>query len=514
MEISACSAKRQFSSRLLAAHSENFFSFSGAILPFFKRQNRAFQGSAERSIRRSKAAYERLRRPYNPLSVLAFMLMLFAFVHQPLSAEKISRKQLKNLKFSSMNESVFVQQDCSFVLTLPGIAPENIQFSIPSEQEYVRFTSSRQTDFIDADRDLGTRIELWFNIAHAGTFTLQPVVITVNGYRYSVPFESVHVKENPEIVLPKMWIVFDSGVVQENGKLTVVAGKPVCFTVYLKFFLQIVKLDWDLQKNSLLKELKRFEITQGKPRNREFFSQEVPVISFEWTPLVSGSWSLPAVKISATKYNGSVVDVEIPQYALTALSNPQKDSGTKAESAENSVFAYAFAESESPEVAKSAQAFSVDDCITLARLRSQERHSFPFSRKASERLAFEQKFGINTRIAEPSIPLFYLCLCLSIVFLIFTVIFIIIRKKTFILFLSLFCVVILIVVVSGIKLRPKYGIFAGGVFSPVPEQTSHISRQQNGGMRVQVIEQTSKWAYVIFNGTGGWVLKEHLFLIN
>ena len=72
MEISACSAKRQFSSRLLAAHSENFFSFSGAILPFFKRQNRAFQGSAERSIRRSKAAYERLRRPYNPLSAVKF----------------------------------------------------------------------------------------------------------------------------------------------------------------------------------------------------------------------------------------------------------------------------------------------------------------------------------------------------------------------------------------------------------------------------------------------------------
>ena len=514
MEISACSAKRQFSPRLLAVHSEIFFSFSRTILPFFKRQNRAFQGSAERSIRRSQAAYERLRRPYNPLSILPLMLVVFALMHLPLSAEKISRRQIKNLKFSSMNESVFVQQDCSFVLSLPGIAPENVQFSIPKEQESVRFASSRQTDFIDADRDLGTRIELWFNISQAGTFTLQPVVITVNGYRYSVPFESVLVKENPEIVLPKMWIVFDSGVVQEGEKITAVAGKPVCFTVYLKFFLQITKLDWDLQKNSLLKELRRYEITQGKPRNREFFSQEVPVISFEWTPLVSGSWTLPPIKISAIKYNGSLVEVEIPQYTLTVAANPQKNSGVKAKSSENAVFAYAFAESEAPEVAKAAESFSVDDCITLARLRSQERHSFPFSRKASERLAFEQKFGINTRSPEPSIPLFYLCLCLALILLIFTVIFIIIRKKIFILFLSLLCVVILIAVVSGIKLRPKYGIFAGGVFSPVPELTPHISRQQNGGMRVQVIEQTSKWAYVVFNGTGGWVLKDYLFLIN
>ncbi len=473
-----------------------------------------------KNIKNAKYTESRLLKTGMRFFILPVVFLL-SFT-QAAFAEKITRKQLKAMELSPSSQTIFVQQDLSFVLTLPGVSPENVQVSLAKLPENVQFLFSRRSDFIDQDRDTGTRIEFWFSFLKSGEITIPPLNVTISGYRYSIPFETVNVTENPETVAPKMTIEFTRGAEPEkDGSYTVIAGQSVFFTVNLKYILQIAKFDWDLQKNSIFKEIKRYAITEGKPRGREFFNDEVPVATFEWRPLIPGEWTLPEIKIIAARYNGSRVEVEMPHVRINVIASEtdEKNSTSAVESGNTNndenddVFAYAFTEDYNevePDVNKS---LNKEQCKVLADLRSQERHSLPFSKKRTERFAYEKSFGISVDTPEPSLVLFYICICAGIVFAVLTVLLIFFKKKLFILFLSLLCVVILLCIASSSKLNSSYGIFTGGGLSPIPEESAIVPQQDNGGVRVRILEKTSKWSYVVFNNTGGWVLNDSIFLI-
>ena len=448
------------------------------------------------------------------LRLLTFFSILCLISLSPAFAEKLNWIQIKKLELTPATESVFVQQDLAFILTLPGVAPENIQTSLKKLPDSVQFLSSKRADFIDADRDIGTRLEFWFSFSEAGTITLPPLTLTISGYRYTIPFAPVVVNENPETVAPKMRIQFISGVnLEQDGTYSAVLGENIYFTVNLKYILQIAKLDWNLQKNSIFSEIKRFGITEGKPRGRELFSKEVPVVSFEWKPLVAGEWTLPEIKITAVRYNGSRALVEMPEIKVNVIEAEKNTEIKKQISNDDDVFAYAFTENNNEIEEDINKVLNKEQCKTLAELRSKERHSFPFSKNRTTRFNYEKQFGITADTPEPSLNLLYLCLCFCLILTILSVVFIIYKKKIFILFLSLLCVVILISIASSSKLHSTYGIFTGGDLSPIPEESALVPQHENGGLRVRILEKTSTWSYIVFNETGGWVLNDSLFII-
>ncbi|QTQ16994.1 hypothetical protein [Treponema parvum] len=499
------------------------------------------------------------------------ILFLFAAVLFPSYAEKLNRGQIRSLQVLPLSDAAFTQQECVFVLTIPGVPPEQVQTAMPVLPEHVQFVSSRRSDFIDSDRDRGTRLEFWFSFKASGNFTIPALTAVINGRRYSIPFAKISVQENPDTALPKMIVRFsrtakgDKDKVSSGGDflgndksvaadadaanvgavssrnreflslsddvktqpLSCVVGESVYFTVYLKYVLQIVKFDWELQKDALFTEIKRYEIAEGKPRGREFFAEEVPVADFEWRPLLPGEWSLPNIKITATAYNGSRVEVYTPFSMITVLEPDEapfeKDSasisvktpyGPPSDTDKaNSLFAYAFEDSGIQEKEAHMTSLQEEECRRLADLRCEERKSLPFSASCKARIAYEKRFGIPTGVTEPSVPLFYWCSALCVLFGLLTLTAVFFKKRIFVLFLILFAAMFVMLVVNRIKLNQRYAVFAGGSLSPVPEHTAVVSHEETGGLRVKVLERVGNWTYISYNGNGGWVLSDRLFLI-
>ena len=67
--------------------------------------------------------------------------------------------------------------------------------------------------------------------------------------------------------------------------------------------------------------------------------------------------------------------------------------------------------------------------------------------------------------------------------------------------------------VYGIKIQTEYAVFAGGIISPIPENTAAASQNEAGGNRVKILEKTGSWRYIVYNDTSGWVSKDAVFII-
>lgn len=460
--------------------------------------------------------------------LLAFFITIFsAFL--PLAAEVLNSRQIRDLVVQSQSDTVFTQKDCIFTLTIPGIRPENVRTAIPKLPGGVQFVSSRRSDFIDSDRDAGTQIEFWFSFSSSGTFTIPPLTAVINGRTYKLAFSAVSVYENPANITPKMIIKFTGGIKgAENDNTAVVnagvsdssaqgfycaAGTKVYLTVYLKYAVQVMKFDWKLQKNALFSELERYEITKGQTRGSSFSAEEFPVARFEWVPLTAGKWLLPDIRITATAYNGSRVEIATP-FCNIQVSDPEPRKPFQAQpAADDAVFAYAF--TESAKAAGSRKVFTIEDadCKQLALLRSAERNSFPFSKQRKARLAYEKKLGIDTDVTEPSVPLFYCCIVLGAVCFILSVFSLVHKSRTAVLFLIAGAASLMFAAVYGIKIQTEYAVFAGGIISPIPENTAAASQNEAGGNRVKILEKTGSWRYIVYNDTSGWVSKDAVFII-
>lgn len=452
-----------------------------------------------------------------------FLIYLFCGIFTFLSASPVFSQRLtysiiKELTVKTVNENNFSGTDCAFELKIPYVKSDVVQAQIPDLPSGVNFVSLRRSEY--SDTESGTKIELWLNFAQAGNYNLRYLKVFINNKPYNLPFEVVKISDNPRNMLPQLVISFDNGVElisQYRGKqlskaaFSTVAGKKLNFTVSLQYAVQIISYNWSVPKNALFAETERYDITKGTLRSSEFSEEMIPVASFEWEPLYSGNLYLPDLKIIATSYNGTRVELSLPEAFIYVVDDPK--SGTRKSTYEN-VFAYAFTKKALPQKKNIKNTVTPADCRQIAEFRSMERNAIPFTSAYRQRKDYEEKLGVNEASPEPTKYSLWIGLGVLVICLIVLLIFIVLKKlsgilsfSATILLVSVFCII------QSVRLSQTYAIYVSGNISPVPEESVEAVISMESGKRVKIEQKAGGWVYVEYGSTGGWAKEENVEFI-
>lgn len=456
--------------------------------------------------------------------LLVFVLVEFISLLLPAFSKTLSHSQLKQLKVVPDSKIFFTAQENGYTLKIPTFSPSQVQTDLPELPPGVQLVSSKREEYLDSDGTRGTAVHLWFTFRDTGPVRMPPLIAII-GYRtYYLAFESVEVYENPAVIAPVMDVNFEGAVLNSRNaggvkEVTVNQGDELIISVNLKYFVQILKFSWTLPKNSIFKELERYDITNGGTTGSEFSAELFPVAKFSWKILESGTYTCPDFAILATSYNGSKKQVSLPQCKIIvrpAANHVQKNVYESFELGKaDEVFKSAFEGSDHDSTDDEESLIRPEDCKKLAELRLRERTSLPFSSVTYERRQIEYKLYGSEGDREPSVLLFIagLAACFVLLVLFVLSVFIWHGKKVQILFVLTF-VVLVLTIRRGAALLPKWGVFAGGTVSPVPELVTSSSHNASSCKRVKILEKAGDYYYIESDEINGWVLKDLVFEIN
>ena len=409
--------------------------------------------------------------------------------------------KMSALEIVPETESAVVGSQTVFVLELPDSEPSKVEFINPSPMEEASVTGATKTAYAVENGGTGTRIELYIVFFKDGYFQLPNLQLHIDDLNYSVPFRPFQVYKNPSEIQPELFCEFENGV---EGDFSAEAGKPIMFTVFARYFLQVASYSYEIPENALFRELEKFPAVSENQGRREFSAEKVPIARFEWTPLVQGTADLPAVHLDVTAYSGAKVALSLSdsQSIRVLPSSSEKKEVAKTES----LFAYAFTPTgENSSDSEIAEPVSTEIRV-LSRLRDKERRSLPFSNTRAVRREVESAMGLMPGDDEPFIIVPIALWILTAVAAILMVTFF--RRKhsvkSFAAFFSFICLIVCASVFTA-RQRVPYGVFTGGGVYPIPEKSAKTSFYIHGGNRVRIMERTPGWLYIAFNNIEGWV---------
>ncbi len=445
-------------------------------------------------------------------------LLIFLFYIFNADAKGVSPSVIKKLTVKPDSTLFFTAQENGYTLKIPGADPYMVQTDLPQLPQGVVFVSSKREEYLDPDGTGGTAVHLWFTFKDTGPVKMPPLIVMVENRTYYLSFEDVTVYENPALINPETVVEFESEVTKiktSDGRtvIKVREGEEIIFSVGLKYFVQIISFDWQIPKNSIFTDLERFDTEVNAQVNqaagREFSNEVKKLARFSWKPLAQGDYQMPEVTVTATSYNGSRKTVRLPGYIVRV----EKRSGSLfsqkgQKNRSDSVFSSAFSKPSSVSNEVKSLKISKEDCIKLAELRSRERNTFYGSSARKNRIEFEKSLGFSEGSKEARKPAVALEFVFMGIFVIAFIVFIVLgRVKLSLTFLTLAVVAAIFSFRGAFKLRTSYGIFSGGVISPVPENISSSFLNVDGGIRVKITEKTGDYFYIESEDVNGWVEK-------
>ncbi len=428
------------------------------------------------------------KRHFGLLKIFSAVFTLI-FLNLPIFSKTLSQQEIKNLVVKADSEIFFTAQENGYTILIPGIESSLVQNDLAILPAGVKLVSSKKEDFFDDDGDRGTRIQFWFTFTDVGIAKLPPLIAKIQNRTYYLPFEEVQIYENPNLISPLLSIEFEdksklskdkkSGNLIYNSE----AGEKINYRVNIQYFLQIINYSWNLPKDSIFLETKRYEIAEKNNSraslSKEFTPQKFPVAEFSWQPLKEGDYELPKVFIEAVSYNGSRKQLAPPSVFVRVAkrkSNEKNPENPISSLKKNFDSAYKSAFAKSPQDMDSISAKrytpTSEDCKKLAELRSKERKSLFSGAAAEKRREFEFSIGIVSGENEAKNPF----------------------SKFF----------------GG-----KFAIFKGGKISPVPEEKT---AEKNGfsvpaGQRVKISEKAGGWIFIENKDFSGWAKEDSVFII-
>ncbi len=424
------------------------------------------------------------------------------------------------LTVDPVNERNYAGQECCFELKIPYAKADTVQASIPDLPAGVNFVSMRRSDY--SEDEAGTKIELWLNFSEPGNYKIRVMRITVSGKIYPIKFSPVTISENPKDIMPQLVIQFDNGtsLVQTRRSrpisrpvFSVPAGTNVGFTVNLQYAVQLASFYWSVPKDSIFTETSRYDITRGNQRSSEFSEELLPIASFDWQPLVPGNMPLPSMQFFATSYNGTRVELELPD-AFINVTEGLPQSGEEKNWERLRLFSNAFESLPSMERTGVQTKVSRGDCEMIASLRGRERRSLPFGRATAERKNFENSVGISAEDPEPKYFGLYFFSALTLLSLVLIFIFFMLKKVSGMIFSSTLAIVFAVFsIIYMIHLNTRTAIFTGGKISPVPERQVEAVESISGGKRVFIEQKAGGWLYIRYGSSCGWTDFENVIPI-
>lgn len=435
------------------------------------------------------------------------------------SALSFSWADAEKLEVLPKDDIFFTNNEAQFILKIPKALPSDVQTELPNFPEGVTFNSSKKSDYITKDGNAGTEVDLWFTFRQSGSFTFSPLVIYVKGRRYVIKFRPVEVYENPRTINPRLIIVFDNGeTISADAKktptITLESDKAARFTLYLQYALQAQQFAWNIPKDSLFREIKRYTEKNAPRKSSDFSAEKVPISYFEWTPFATGTTSLPEIRMMVTAYSGRSVYLTTPECIVTIV--PQKkEAKAKSADEQGSVYAYAFTEDTSVGKEKEKKTYSPFDCAEIARLRSQERRVLlALPKVRAQRIEAERAAGIKSSDNEVNYCLFMIILGANVLLVILSILFDVFKKRfeAAVLGVAALGMLFFSILATNAVLK-RYGVVVGGEISPIPEESAITKSAVSGGSRVLIKEETQDWYYIVYNENGGWIKKENLAVI-
>lgn len=443
--------------------------------------------------------------------------LLLTFSLAFMSAQQIPQN-LGNLVVSPENEWFFTGEDACFVLKIPEVAPKYVTVNIKSLPSEVKLVSLSKEEYL-SDEEKGTFVRLWVSFSEEGEYKLPALGVQVSWKRINVPFESVKVYKNPTLLKPELLIkLFDESGNElssdSKGHYKVFAGHSTKILVSVLYAAQVMQLNWQLPKNALFSELKRYPVIESNLVNRSFSPESEPVVLFDWVPMDEGEYQLPFVSVSALSYGGQRMELKLPEINVFSVVDKKEDISDSIEIP--NALEEAFQEpSEKLLIQESEFVVDYEATLNLARLRVKERFSLPFSKYVTERKEFEKEHGLHATENEHSFVLISLLLCFAFVCLVLAIFMFIFKKKVgFVFLVLLFCATIFFVIVYGLPLTKKTGVFVGGVTRTIPELSGNVTSPIMNITLVKIVERTGNWLYIESSVGEGWVTKDSVIEIS
>lgn len=422
------------------------------------------------------------------------------------------------LKIEAEAQWFFTQTDSSYILKIPQVSPSDVQITMPSMPDSVKFISSYKEEYIE-DGDRGTAIRFWFTFSEPGEINLKNISLKIKRRSYSLPFEKITVYENPMYLEPQLHLEIKdstgkSFLADNKGVISVPNGQKLFFNIYVRYTSRIFQFGWELPQNALFMEIQRYPIVDSHTESSVFSPKMEPVANFEWTPLKEGIHNLPKINISAVAYNGHRYELAMPPLKIDSL--PQKEQTT--ENTIHPALQEAFLEpTEEQEtiIEKDSPSVITEKAIKLADLRTKEAYSLPFSKAKKLRIAYETELNLGKTQDEVSIPLSICGGVISLAVIIFAfILFFLLKKKKVAVCLFVFSIGIIIATIAyAFPLKHATGIFTGGKVRIVPEYNADGNIPIVELSRVHILEQTGEWYYIDLDGSGGWVPKANVIRI-
>ncbi|MCR5607128.1 MAG: hypothetical protein K6F69_09995 [Treponema sp.] len=414
--------------------------------------------------------------------------------------------------FKTDSEYIFTRTECQYSLFLKDIAASKVQFTVAEKlPEGVYCLSSKKTVSVQPNGESGTLIQVWFSFFNEGEYNIPSGELIINGKKKLSIFQAITVTESPAKLQPEVTFSFDKGI---NKETVFKAGEAVTFTIYSKYATHIPNINWNIPENALFKEIERYSITDmSSTKGKSLSPEKVPVIKFEWTPLIKGRCSFPKIDLVVISYNGMKYNLSLTPFFVDVIdtNNIENSQAEEKESLDEN-FAYAF---ESP-VQDEQEKIIVDPdekrIEQIAHLRSEERKKLPFSNIAKYRNQVEEAMGIVSGENEPSVLLPLILAIISAILVIAAIIALNLKAKNIaVLLIIFFTIAIISFSIFTYKQLSPYAIYIGGEVYPIPEEDLKTSFYIRGGSRVQVVEKTEKWVYIRMNNIEGWVPKNTIY---
>lgn len=414
-------------------------------------------------------------------------------------------------------QSLITNTTIKFQALIQGIRPGQIMIENPAEIEDVVFKSLRRME--EYSEEGGTRIEVSLVFKKSGNYELTPLTVQVKGKMKKIPFESLTIKPNPMELAPILSVNFKSGEavtsaagLSSQGKIIKNArtGEKIYFTLKLQYAVQLVQYDWELPKDSIFTELKRYEITEIKTRDKVYSEELVPVADFEWIPLTEGRLEFPQFKITATSYNGIKQNLTLPQFYINVTKGKTAASGKNNEPVYfDDAFTYDVVEE------NAAAKIEITDsiCEQIAALRSKERNSLSFS-AVRERAEYEKSLNLPYEQKEFRVILFILAVVMVIAAGVFLVLFIYRKMPLAYIFMGVLEVCsIVFMIYTIVQSSARHGISRGCKIYSIPEEKAEAKSEIPAGNRITITEESGNWIYVELGENGGWCVKDDVIEI-
>lgn len=428
--------------------------------------------------------------------------------------------ELRAMTVKPTADYFFTAQECCYSLSIPNVAPARIQIELSPLPSGVQFLSSKKEEYFKSETsEQGTLIQFWFSFSEPGTITLPPLTLTFARRHFPISFESCIVYANPATLVPQVEVVFSDATNEaltrdKNGYFHLTEGTNVEFQLNIRYCVQIVNLSWTLPKNAIFTEKARTETANGAFLGKAFSPETTEVATYSWTPLAEGNYKLPAITLETIGYNGNRKTIALPPYIFAVEKQHSRAPKPQMQPLSFELFSQAFA-SPQEELPPQTEAPSANpDWATLARLRSAERHAFPWHAQKAARKAYERTFALSSDSNEAHAPLAPLSFALLALFVTLTIVLLVqhyFRKAVASGILALFFLITSIQMAA--QLSPRYAIFAGGDVYTIPEEKNTSSYTEKAGQRVRILAEAGDWLYISTHEGTGWVQSTTVYAI-